>query len=119
MILTTLSAAVTATGLAGMISKDGLDEFVGALLELVDDGVVEGILVLLEPSSKIVRYSTGVMDNGEVRFRLTGLGGLGLDEARRLAEMVGIQLFSEGLVSGLGEHRLFLKDGENTQGLEK
>lgn len=60
---------------------------------------------------------TGVVDNGEVSLNLARLGGLGLDEVGRLAEMVGIQLLSEGLVSGLGEHRLFLKDGEKTQGL--
>lgn len=39
-----------------MISPDLNNQLVGALLEQVDDGVVEGILVLLEPAAKIVGH---------------------------------------------------------------
>ena len=39
-----------------MVGEDLLDELVGTLLELVDDGVVQGILVLLEPASDVVRH---------------------------------------------------------------
>jgi hypothetical protein len=55
--------------------------------------------------------------NGEVSLNLARLGRLGLLEVGRFAQMLSLQLLSEGLISSLGEHRLFLKDGENTQGL--
>ena len=126
-----------------MISKDFLDKLVATLFELVDDSVVQGILVLFQPACDVVghlrvklkrqfemvhrvrtstrqtckSYSSGVMGNSEVSFLLTGLGGLGLDEAVGLAQVVVVQLVGEGLVSGLGEHRLFLKDGQDTHGL--
>lgn len=57
------------------------------------------------------------MADGEVSLLLTGLRGLGLDEARRFAQMVVVQLVAEGLISGFREHRLFLEDGHNTHGL--
>lgn len=46
-----------------------------------------------------------------------GLGRLRLHEAVGLAQVVLVQLVGEGLVSSLGEHRLFLKDGQDTHGL--
>lgn len=62
-------------------------------------------------------HSAGVMHNGEVSLLLTRLGRLGLLEVGMLAQMLSPQLLSEGLISSLGEHRLLLKDGEDTQGL--
>ena len=62
-------------------------------------------------------YSSGVVDDGEVSLNLARLGGLGLDEAVGLAQVLSLQLVLKGLVSGLGEHRLFLKDGQDTHGL--
>lgn len=63
-------------------------------------------------------YVTGVMANGEVSGLATGLGGLGLQERSRLAHVVVVQLLNEGLIGGFREHRLFLKDGEDTHGLK-
>ena len=57
------------------------------------------------------------MADGEVSFLLAGLGGLGLDEAGRFAQVVVVQFVGEGLVSGFREHRLFLEDGHDTHGL--
>ena len=57
------------------------------------------------------------MANGEVSLLAAGLGGLGLDEASRFAQVVVVQLVGEGLVGGFGEHRLFLQDGQDTHGL--
>jgi hypothetical protein len=57
------------------------------------------------------------MADGEVSLNLARLGKLGLLEVRMLAQMLSVQLLSEGLISSLGEHRLLLKDGEDTQGL--
>ena len=45
------------------------------------------------------------------------LGFAGLAEVRRLAHVVAVQLVQERLVRGLGEHALFLKDGQQTHGL--
>lgn len=42
------------SGLTRMVSEDLLDQLVLALLKLVNDGVVEGVLVLLKPSSDVV-----------------------------------------------------------------
>ena len=63
-------------------------------------------------------YSAGVMADGEVSLNLTRFGRLGLLEVGRLAQVVVPQLLLKGLVSSLGEHRLLLKDGQDTHGLE-
>lgn len=57
------------------------------------------------------------MANGEVGSLATGLGGLGLQVRGRLAQVVVVQLLNEGQIGGFREHRLFLKDGEDTHGL--
>ena len=81
------------------------------------NGVVEGILVLLQPSSQVVGHSGGVVDDGEVRVGVRA--GVRLGELGPLAQQVGHQLLSKGGVSGLGEERLLLKDGEEGHGLLK
>lgn len=45
-----------ASGLARVISEDLLHQFVVTLLELIDDSVVQGILVLLEPAGDVVGH---------------------------------------------------------------
>lgn len=50
----TLAASITTTGLSRVVSEDLYQELVYTLLELIDDSVVQGILVLLEPSSDVV-----------------------------------------------------------------
>lgn len=65
----------------------------------------------------ISHYGSGVVHDGEVSLLAAGLGRLGLDEAVGLAKMVVVQLVGKGLVGGLGEHRLFLQDGQDTHGL--
>jgi hypothetical protein len=61
-------------------------------------------------------YSSGIVDAGKVSLLLSRLWGLGLNVAGRLIEQVSVQLVDEGLVSGFGEHRLFLEDGEDSHG---
>ena len=74
------------------------------------NSVVEGILVLLQPSSQVVGDSGGVVDDGKVRV---GVGaGVGLGELSPLAKKVGHELFGEGGIGRLGEEGLLLKDGE-------
>lgn len=80
------------------------------------------IILLPIPMLKILwcidTYVTGVVTNGEVSGLATGLGGLRLQVRSRLAQVVVVQLLNEGQVGGFGEHRLFLKDGEDTHGLK-
>lgn len=54
MIHTLATAATSITRLTRMVSKDLNQQFVLTLLELVNDSVVEGVLVLLKPSSDVV-----------------------------------------------------------------
>lgn len=113
-------AAVTASRLgaeASMIGEDLNQQLVGAMLELIDDAIVERIFVLLEPAGDVVRHVSGVMAEREVSLLLTGLRRLRLQERRRLAEMVLVQLVGERLIGRLGEHRLFFQDGQDTQRL--
>lgn len=150
MIRTLAATSIGTTRLTRMVSKDLNKKFVLSLLELVNDSVVEGVLVLLKPSTDVVAdlfhgnlkklasdsrddgspkddddevvcvldtYVTGIMSNGEVSGLATGLGGLRLQVRGRLAQVVVVQLLNEGLIGGFGEHRLFLKDGEDTHGL--
>merc|ERR1719266_63288 len=83
-------------------------------LEDLHHGVVDGVLVLLQPAGDVVGHDAGVVRNGEVSV-LVSLG-LGLQEDGQLAQG-GLQLLLEGLVSGLGEERLLLQDGPDTHGL--
>ena len=54
-----------------------------------------------------------------MRSRETGLGGFsGLSKVRRLAHVVGVQFLLEGVVVGLGEHALFLQNGQDTHRLK-
>lgn len=97
-------AACRITGLAGMVSKQIHCEVVAGLLELVDDSVIEGILVLFQPAREIVGHSTGIVNNGKVGFLLAWFSWLGLDEVWRFSQMVGLQLFLKGLVSSFWKH---------------
>lgn len=83
-----------------MIRVEFANQGVASLLVLVNHGVVEGILVLLEPSGNVVRDGTGVMGNGKMTLLETWLWWFGFQEAVGLAQMVALQLFDERLVSG-------------------
>lgn len=48
------AASVSLTGLTRMVSEDLNQQFVLALLELIDYGVVKRVLVLLKPASDVV-----------------------------------------------------------------
>merc|ERR1719288_635827 len=104
--------------LSRMISEALVKHGVGSILHHLDNGVIERILVLLEPSGQVVRDSSGVMDNTKVSIGVTHLG-VGLAEVGALAKQVVEQLASEGFISGLGEERLLLKDGQQAHGLLK
>lgn len=124
-----------------MVSEDFAQELVGTLLVQVDDGVVQWILVLLEPAGDVVSdllreinlaigssrrpscrtsrdtYNTSIMADGEVGSSLTWLWWFWFLEVGWFTQVVVHQLFFKGLVGSLGEHRLFLKDWQDTQRL--
>lgn len=52
--LLTFATSIGATGLTRMVSKNLLDQSVGPLFKQIDNGVVQGILVLFEPSRNVV-----------------------------------------------------------------
>merc|ERR1719312_2023571 len=101
-----------------MVSKALDGEHVAPILDHLDNGVIERILVLLQPSSQVVRDSGSVVNNTKVSIGVTHLW-VGLAEVGLLAEQVVKKLLSEGLISGLGEERLLLKDGQQAHGLLK
>uniref|UniRef100_A0A2M4DMR2 Uncharacterized protein n=1 Tax=Anopheles darlingi TaxID=43151 RepID=A0A2M4DMR2_ANODA len=117
LLATTALGGSWVSRLAWVISEDLHDQGVGTLLELIDDSVVQRILVLLKPSGDVVRHTTGVVTDGEVTGLATWLRRARLLERSRLAQMVGHQLLSKGLIGGLREHRLFLKNRQDTHGL--
>ena len=49
-----------------MIPEQIDHQFIGGLLELVDNGIVEGILVLVQPVGQVVVDDAGVVSDGEV-----------------------------------------------------
>merc|ERR1712223_1813422 len=104
-------------GLARVVGKALDGQVISTLLDELNNGVVEGILVLLKPASQVVGHGGGVVDDGKVRVRVGA--GVGLGELGPLAEHVGHQFLGEGGVGGLGEEGLLLKDGEEGHGLLK
>merc|ERR1719208_685118 len=85
-------------------------------LEDLNNSVVDRVLVLLKPSSDIVGHNTSIMRDGKVSILVSF--GLGLQENWQLAKG-SLQLLLKGLVGGLGEEGLLLKNGPNTHGLLK
>lgn len=54
MMRTLATTSISTTRLTRMVSEDLNKQLVLSLLELVNDGVVKGILVLLKPSSDVI-----------------------------------------------------------------
>merc|ERR1719510_383975 len=104
-------------GLAGVILEALNGQLVATILDQLNNGVVKGILVLLQPSSQVVGDGGGVVDDGKVRVGVRA--GVGLGELSPLAQQVGHQLLPESLISGLGEERFLFKDGEEGHRLLK
>ena len=104
-------------GLAWVVSKALDGKIVASMLDHLHNGIVERVLVLLQPSSQVVGDSGGVMDDGKVRV---GVGPwVRFGELGPLAQKVGHQLLGKGIIGGFWEKRLFLKDGEEGHGLLK
>merc|ERR1712226_522740 len=81
-------------GLTRVVLEAFNGQGVASVLDQLNNGVVEGILVLLQPASQVVRHSGGVVNDSEMRIWVRA----------------GV---------GLGEERLLLKDGQEGHGLLK
>merc|ERR1712155_352012 len=103
--------------LAGVVSEALDSKRVATVLDELNNGVIERILVLLQPASQVVGDSGGIVNNGKMRIRVRA--GVGLGKVGSLAQQVLVELGLEGLISGLGEERLLLKDGKEAHGLLK
>merc|ERR1719150_2588645 len=101
--------------LARVVSEALDGQSVATVLDELNNGVIERILVLLQPASQVVGDSGGIVNNGKVRIRVRA--GVGLGKVGSLAQQVLVELGLEGFVSGLGEERLLLKDGKEAHGL--
>merc|ERR1711971_1463839 len=86
--------------LARVVSEALNGESIATILDQLHNGVIERILVLLEPSSQVVGHGGGVVNDGEMRIRVGP--GVGLGKVGPLTQQVGVELLAEGLVSGLG-----------------
>ena len=54
-------------GLSGMVGVDFAEKrTILRLLQQIDNGVIDGIAVLVEPSSAVVRHGPGIVDDGKV-----------------------------------------------------
>merc|ERR1719394_2244199 len=105
------------SGLSRMVGPEENQELTGAGgLHDLNNSVINGILVLLKPSSDVVGHNTSVVRDGKVSIFVSL--GLGLQEDWQLAKG-SLQLLLKGLVSGLGEEGLLFKNGPDTHGLLK
>merc|ERR1719341_1706007 len=102
-------------GLARVILEALDGQRVAAILDQLNNSVVEGILVLLQPSRQVVGDGGGIVDHGEVRV---GVGaGVGLGKLSPLAQKVGHELLGECGIGRFWEEGLLLKDGKEGHGL--
>merc|ERR1712240_672182 len=105
------------SGLARVVFPEENQQGVSGLaLHDLDHRVVDGVLVLLKPTSDVVGHDASVVRDGKVGV-LVSLG-LGLQEDGKLAEG-GLEFFLEGLIGGLGEEGLLLQDSPDAHGLLK
>ena len=76
-------------------------QLAGAVLHDVDHGVIDRVLVLLQPARHVVADRAGVVHDGEVRVLVRF--GLRLGEWRTLAQVSALQFVLQRFVSSLGE----------------
>lgn len=105
-------------GLSRVVSVDLSHKFdTYRLLEKIDNSVIDGISVFVQPAGHIVGNSSGIMDNSKVSI-LVSLGH-GLDKIVVFAKMLSLEFGLKGLIRSLRVDGLFLKDGQETHGLLK
>merc|ERR1711899_265614 len=114
---TTTSILLNFSWLTRMVSKTSYHKRIATILQHFNNSVVQGILVLEEPSSQVVGYSGSIVDNSKVSIGVRSW--VSLLEVFFLAKQVLMEFGSKSGISCLGEKRLFFKNGQKTHGLFK
>merc|ERR1712241_626617 len=117
LLATTTSILFDFSRLSRMVSKDSYHERIASVFQHLNNSVIQGILILEEPSSQVVRDSCSIVDNSKVSIGVRSW--VSLLEVFFLAKQVLMKLSSKRLISSLGEERLFFKNGQKTHGLFK
>merc|ERR1711972_389328 len=98
--------------LSGMVMPEEFHKLARASLKNIDNGVIDRILILFQPSSYIVADSTSIVNDGKVGIGISGR--LGLGHVCTFSQMLGLNLIFKSFVCGLGEVRFFFKNGPDT-----
>ena len=103
-------------GLSRVVGVDLVHEGAGlGLLQQVDNSVVDGIPVLVQPSGDVVGDSSGIVDDSKVGILVClalSLGKVGV-----LSKVLGLQLCLKGLIRGLRVDGLFLENRQDAHRL--
>jgi len=100
-----------------VVSKTGDCQGVAAILDHLNNCVIERILVLLQPSSQVVRDSGGIVDNSKVSIGVWSW--VSLCKVSPFSQKVRVKFLSKSLISSFWEKRFFLKDSQKSHGLFK
>ena len=119
---TTLLPATTSIflcfkGLTRMIMEAFNQQWIWSILEELNNCVIQRVLVLFKPTSKIVWDNGSIVNNSKVGIWI-GLG-IWLLEVITFSKQIFMQLVGKGQVCCLGEKRLLFKDGQKTHWLLK
>merc|ERR1712223_1721676 len=117
LLATTTSILLDFNWLTRMVSKTDNKKSIASILHHLNNGVVQRILVLEQPSRQIVGDSGGIMDNSKMSIGIRPR--VSLLEVFAFAKQVFMKFSSKGLISSFGEEGLLLKDGQKTHGLLK
>ena len=86
------------------------------LISNLDNGFVQGVLVLLQPSSQVVRDHGSVVNDTKVSLGVTSLQ-VRLTEVGMFAQKISVQLCLKGLIRGLRVDGLFLENRQDAHRL--
>ena len=115
LLLLPLLVALLLPPLAGVVAEAVDDQVVGARLHQLHHGVIQGVLVLLQPPGDVVGDGACVVDDGKVRILVCLKNGFA--ECGTFAQKIRLQFLFECLIRGLGEQGLLLEDGEDAEWL--
>ena len=101
------------------LGEEDSHQFLLGLREQSSHSLIQRILVLEEPAIHVVHDSSSIVIQLKVSLILGCLANFGLPKVGRFAQVVLIQHSLQGLIGGLGEHALFLQNGQDTQRLKK
>merc|ERR1719219_783350 len=100
-----------------MIGKASDNKIIASILHHLNNGIVQGILVLEKPSSQVVRDSGSIVDNSKVSIWVRSW--VSLSKVFTLAKQVLMKFGSKCSISSFREKGLFLKNSQKTHWLLK